>query len=179
MAGRVWWYPADPDPANVQGGVAVVADERGSVVVDAGNSPAHARLIQAAMAEAGLPAARWLVYTHHHWDHVWGACAWADVEIVGHAAGRALLEAEAARPWSHGYLREQVAADPRLGPSFRVPDSSVMLLGDSIYPPPVHLRRPGDGLDLALARELLEEGYECYVDGHGEPWRRDEPPDLD
>ncbi|MEV1147513.1 MBL fold metallo-hydrolase, partial [Micromonospora sp. NPDC049799] len=27
--------------------------------------------------------------------------------------------AEAARPWSHRYLREQVRADPRLGPSFR------------------------------------------------------------
>jgi glyoxylase-like metal-dependent hydrolase (beta-lactamase superfamily II) len=41
------------------------------------------------------------------------------VEIIGHVAGRELLEAEAARPWSHRYLREQVAANPRLGPSFR------------------------------------------------------------
>ena len=32
------------------------------------------------MAGEGLPPARWLVYTHHHWDHVWGAVAWCDVE---------------------------------------------------------------------------------------------------
>ncbi len=29
------------------------------------------------------------------------------------------MEAEAAQPWSHQYLRDQVAANPRLGPSFR------------------------------------------------------------
>ncbi|WP_406045492.1 MBL fold metallo-hydrolase [Micromonospora sp. NBC_00898] len=119
VAGRVWLFPGDPDPGNIRPGVAVVADDGGSVIVDAGQSPAHAREIQGALAAAGLPAARWLVYTHHHWDHVWGACAWPDVEIVGHVAGVEPLRAEAARPWSHRYLREQVRANPRLGPSFR------------------------------------------------------------
>lgn len=119
IAGRVWWYPPDPDPENVQAGVAIIADDRGSVLVDAGISPGHARAVQAAIAATSLPAPRWLVYTHHHWDHVWGACAWPDVEIIGHEAGRPLLEAERARPWSHAYLRREVAANPRLGPSFR------------------------------------------------------------
>lgn len=119
LAGRVWLFPADSDPDNVRGCVAVVAGDRGSVVVDAGNSPAMAREIQAAMVLSGLPAARWLVYTHHHWDHVWGACAWRDVEVVAHAASLPLLTAEAAKPWSHRYLREQVAANPLLGPSMR------------------------------------------------------------
>ncbi|GAA3502757.1 MBL fold metallo-hydrolase [Streptomyces prasinosporus] len=99
--------------------VAVVADDGGSTVVDAGQGPAHARLVQSAMAEAGLPAARRLVFTHHHWDHTWGACAWEVEEIIGQESGAALLAAEARRPWSDEYLREQVVADPRLGPSFR------------------------------------------------------------
>jgi glyoxylase-like metal-dependent hydrolase (beta-lactamase superfamily II) len=119
LAGRVWLYPHDPDLDNVQGGIGVVADDRGSVVVDAGNSPFLARRVREAMDAAGLPAARWLVYTHHHWDHVWGAIAWGDVEIVAHAASRDLLAAEARRPWSHEYLRAEVARDPLLGPSFR------------------------------------------------------------
>lgn len=119
LSGRVWLYPADPDPDTVQACVAVIADEAGSVVVDAGNSPALARRVQAAMARAGLAAARRLIYTHHHWDHTWGACAWAGVEIIGHEVGHELMTAEARRPWSHQYLREQVAANPRLGPSFR------------------------------------------------------------
>jgi glyoxylase-like metal-dependent hydrolase (beta-lactamase superfamily II) len=119
VAGRVWVYPPDPDPDAVQGGVVVVAGDTGSTVVDAGHSPHLAHLVQRAMAAAGLAPATRLVYTHHHWDHTWGACAWPDVEIIGHESGRPLLETEARRPWSHRYLRDQVAATPLLGPSFR------------------------------------------------------------
>ncbi|WP_228638885.1 MBL fold metallo-hydrolase [Microtetraspora sp. AC03309] len=219
ISGRVWLYPADPDPASVQGSVAVIADDAGSVVVDAGHSPDLARRVQAAMIRAGLPPARRLVYTHHHWDHTWGACAWDGVEVVGHETGRALMEAEARRPWSHAYLREQIAENPRLEPSFgararamdswegfrlvpahttftdrlslpggievrhvgghhapdsivvAVPDSSVMLLGDCFYPPPYHLRVPGDEPDLAQLGTLVDEGFEWYVDSHDTPWR--------
>ncbi|MEQ4303709.1 MBL fold metallo-hydrolase [Plantactinospora sp. B6F1] len=136
LTGRVWISPGDPDPANVQAGVAVVADERGSVVIDAGHSPAHGRAIQAAMRTAGLPPAGWLVYTHHHWDHVWGACAWPDVEIVGHVAGQDLLRREAVRPWSHRYLRDQVRENPRLGPSFRARALAMETWTDfSVLPP--------------------------------------------
>jgi glyoxylase-like metal-dependent hydrolase (beta-lactamase superfamily II) len=222
LAGRVWLYPADPREENIQGSVAVIADPAGSVAVDAGNSPGVARAVQQAIGEAGLPAVRTLVYTHHHWDHVWGACAWPDVEIVGHAAGRPLLEQEAARPWSHDYLRTEVAANPLLEPSFsararampdwegftilpphrtftgtldlagdvrlvhvggghapdslvvEVPDSGVLLLGDSYYPPPWHLRGPGDGLDLALVRSLVSDRFEWYVDSHSDPHDREE-----
>jgi glyoxylase-like metal-dependent hydrolase (beta-lactamase superfamily II) len=116
---RVWLFPPDPDPAVVRPGVGVIADAGGCVLVDAGHSPAIARQVAAAIAAAGLPPARRLVYTHHHWDHVWGACAWPDVEIIGHRSGARLLVDEADRPWSDAYLREQVAANPRLGPSFR------------------------------------------------------------
>ncbi|ADB34143.1 beta-lactamase domain protein [Kribbella flavida DSM 17836] len=119
VAGRVWLYPHDPDPDAIGASVAVIADERGSVLIDAGNSPAHAREVRRAIAAAGLPAPRWLVYTHHHWDHTWGACAWADVEVIAHASATALLAAEADRPWSHQYLRDQVTENPKLGPSFR------------------------------------------------------------
>lgn len=217
LAGRVWLYPHDPDPANVQAAVAVIADERGSVVVDAGFSPALARTIQQDLRALGLPPPRWLVYTHHHWDHVWGACAWEGVEVIGHESGVPLLEAERRRPWSHEYLREQVVADPSLGPSFEArgramanwggfevvvpqrtfvrslilptgveirhvggghapdssvvvdPESSVLLLGDSYYPPPFHLRRPGDGVDVELARGFVAEGHEWYVESHADP----------
>jgi glyoxylase-like metal-dependent hydrolase (beta-lactamase superfamily II) len=221
VAGRVWWYPHDDDHDNVQAGVAVIAVDAGSVVVDAGNSPSAARRVQAAIEAAELPAARRLVYTHHHWDHVWGACAWPEVEIIGHRAGARILAAEARRPWGHQYLRDEVEANPLLGRSFRarswamvswegfavipphtefddaitlpggvevrhvggqhaedstvvaVPDSGVLLLGDSFYPPPFHLRKPGDGHDVALIRRLLRDSsfghFEWYIDSHDHP----------
>lgn len=136
LAGRVWLYPHDPDPDAIRGSVALIADDRGSVLVDAGNSPAAAREIRHAIERAGLPAPRWLVYTHHHWDHTWGACVWDDVEIIAHAAAEPLLAAEAERPWSHQYLRDEATKDPRLGPSFRaralaVPDFD----GFAVIPP--------------------------------------------
>jgi glyoxylase-like metal-dependent hydrolase (beta-lactamase superfamily II) len=221
LAGRVWLFPHDPDEAKVQGCVAVIADDSGSVLVDAGNSPGTARRVSAAIGAAGLPPPNRLVYTHHHWDHVWGACAWPDVEIIGHRAGVRLLEADARRPWSHDYLRAEVVANPRLGPSFAararamtsweaftvqpphtafddhialaggvfashvggrhaedstvvaVPDSGVLLLGDCVYPPPLHLREPGDGYDGGLIRRLLDRypsaDYAWYVGAHQPP----------
>ncbi|TCC09824.1 MBL fold metallo-hydrolase [Kribbella soli] len=119
LAGRVWIYPHDPDPDAIRPSVAVIADDRGSVLVDAGNSPEHARAVRTAIAAAGLPAPKWLVYTHHHWDHTWGACAWSDVTVIAHATAVELLTIEAARPWSHRYLHDQVEANPKLAPSFR------------------------------------------------------------
>jgi glyoxylase-like metal-dependent hydrolase (beta-lactamase superfamily II) len=220
LSGRVWWYPHDADPATIRGGVAVIADDAGSTLVDAGNSPAHARLIRAAIADAGLPAPTRVVYTHHHWDHVWGACAWPEAEIIGHRSGVRLLEAEARRPWSADYLRDFAAANPLFATSFRararamptwddfrivpphtafdttldlpggievrhvggrhaedstvvaVPDSAVLLLGDCYYPPPVHLRRPGDTHDHAMLRKLLKPPFSWYVDSHSTPRRK-------
>jgi glyoxylase-like metal-dependent hydrolase (beta-lactamase superfamily II) len=119
LAGRVWIYPHDPDPDAIRPAVALIADDRGSVLVDAGNSPEHARKVRTAIGAAGLPAPKWLVYTHHHWDHPWGACAWPDATVIAHSAAVDLLEAEAQRPWSHRYLHDQVEANPKFGPSFR------------------------------------------------------------
>ena len=50
LAGRVWLWPHDEDPALIQGSVAVIADGAGSVLVDAGNSPAVATRIRSAIA---------------------------------------------------------------------------------------------------------------------------------
>ncbi|NUR99146.1 MAG: MBL fold metallo-hydrolase [Kribbellaceae bacterium] len=127
LAGRVWLYPHDPDPDAIRPSVAVVADDRGSLLIDAGNSPEHARAIGTAIAAAGLPAPKWLVYTHHHWDHTWGACAWPDVSVIAHTTTTDLLQPD--EPWSHRYLHDQVEQNPKLGPSFRaralaVPDWS-------------------------------------------------------
>lgn len=136
VAGRVWLYPHDPDPDAIRPGIGVIADDRGTVIVDAGNGPEHAREIQDAIAKQELPAPRWLVYTHYHWDHTWGASLWEDVELIGHAAGVQMLEAESRRPWSHGYLRDQVTGNPRLGPSFRARALAVPSFAELRITPP-------------------------------------------
>lgn len=43
-----------------------------SLVVDAGNSPHHAREIKKAIEHLGVNNAKYLAITHWHWDHVFG-----------------------------------------------------------------------------------------------------------
>lgn len=156
LAGRVWLFPLDPDADNIRGCVAVISDPTGSIVVDAGHSPAVARRVQDAITESGLPSARTLVYTHHHWDHTWGACAWEGVETIGHASGTALLEAEARRPWSHAYLRSEVEANPLLEPSFSARARAMPTwAGFEIVPPQ---RTFTDSLDLPNGVRLSHVG---------------------
>ncbi|WP_245233474.1 MBL fold metallo-hydrolase [Micromonospora parva] len=174
-----------------------MADERGSVMIDAGQSPTHARAIQAALAAAGLPRPRWLVYTHHHWDHVWGACAWPGVEIVGHETAVPLLRAEAARPWSHHYLDERVRADPRLGPSFRARARAMDSWADFTILPPTRTFTDVDELSVGVGLRHVGGGHapdstvvlvpdsgvmllgDCFYPPPAHLRRPDDGPDLD
>lgn len=116
MTERVWVWPHHPDPARVQACVGIVAGDDGCLVVDAGHSPALARRVRDEVTAAGLRP-RALVYTHHHWDHVWGAQEWA-VPVVAHDLAAAALRADTATPWSEAYLRDQIARDARYAPSY-------------------------------------------------------------
>ncbi|WP_298321745.1 MBL fold metallo-hydrolase [Haloactinopolyspora sp.] len=229
LTASVWLWPHDPDSENVQASVGIVAGETGSIVIDAGHGPALARQIRQAVHEAGIPTPQLLVYTHHHWDHTWGAGAW-EVPAVAHELCTELLAAEAAKPWSQAYLHAEIARDPSLGPSYRargravddfdelrivlpertfteeltviaggatvhlrhvggghtpesivvtVPGDGVLFLGDCYYPPPFHLRQPGDEPDLDMVASLISDDIEWYVESHDVPRHRDDlPPDL-
>lgn len=70
---RVWWL--NPISATDRPTLGVVAGERGSLIVDAGNSPAHVHALRAELERHGLPAPILVALTHWHWDHVFGAAA--------------------------------------------------------------------------------------------------------
>jgi quinoprotein relay system zinc metallohydrolase 2 len=75
-----------------------VIGERAVAVIDAGGSRAIGEALYAAVrARTALPI-RWLVLTHMHPDHVWGASVFADAgaEVVGHARLGAALAARGA-----------------------------------------------------------------------------------
>jgi len=40
-----------------------------------------------------------VINTHHHWDHIWGNCMFADAPIIAHAQCRKDIETE----WEHQY----------------------------------------------------------------------------
>jgi glyoxylase-like metal-dependent hydrolase (beta-lactamase superfamily II) len=100
-----WMPPGPPDRPSVCG---VVGDRR-TLMLDAGSSKAHTRaFLDALWAESGArPSA--VVYTHSHWDHVFGGAELGG-QVIAHALTAAQLIELAARDWSDEGLDQRVAA---------------------------------------------------------------------
>jgi glyoxylase-like metal-dependent hydrolase (beta-lactamase superfamily II) len=96
----------------------VIATRKETVLVDAGNSPRLARLLKAELIRVGLPPVSRIIYTHHHWDHTYGACEF-DLPVIAHVRCRTYLQAESHKPWSQEYLQEEIRRDPRLTASYQ------------------------------------------------------------
>ncbi len=108
--GPVWFFPADGGD-RLEPNIGVIATPAGTVLVDAGNSPKHAYRVQAALEAAGLAAVTHIVYTHHHWDHVFGAQVFPATVIAHARCGESLAE-RAGRPWTTAHLEEEVRKNP-------------------------------------------------------------------
>ncbi len=91
VGARAWRAVAEPATVTI----GLVAGDAGCLVVDTGSSPAQGRAIRAAAATtAGVPVVAALA-THHHYDHLFGLAAFADVATHGHASLAASLAAHA------------------------------------------------------------------------------------
>lgn len=117
LSEHIWLLPHNPDPNAVQSSIGVVSTQNKSLLVDAGNSPRLARMLKTELVRCNLPPVTQIVYTHHHWDHIYGACEFG-VPVTAHARCRAILEKEAKKPWGIEYLREESRRNPRLKPSY-------------------------------------------------------------
>lgn len=104
---RVHWLPADARTDRPILGV--ISGERGSLLVDAGNSAAHATMLLEAMSAAGLAAPRLLLLTHWHWDHVFGAAA-IDAVAIAHRETQRIMRVMAGFDWGDAALDQRVAA---------------------------------------------------------------------
>jgi glyoxylase-like metal-dependent hydrolase (beta-lactamase superfamily II) len=65
---RIYWLPPDGDTDRPVLGV--IAGSHSSLIVDAGASVAHARLLLDQVAQLDIAPVRYLFLTHWHWDHV-------------------------------------------------------------------------------------------------------------
>src|SRR5690606_14878150 len=68
---HVWVYPHNPN--DTQPNVGVIVTEQHTVLIDAGNSPRHARRILGELWRINAPTVTHVIYTHYHWDHTFGA----------------------------------------------------------------------------------------------------------
>jgi glyoxylase-like metal-dependent hydrolase (beta-lactamase superfamily II) len=124
LAEDIWLWPHDPDPDRVQSSIGIISGRNETVLIDAGNSPTLANQLKDVLQKIGLAPVSRIIYTHHHWDHVSGACAF-QVPVIAHEISRSILVDEARKPWSTQYLRQEVARNPRLNISYKAWDQAI------------------------------------------------------
>lgn len=78
-------------------------------MLDAGSSPAHARVFLDGLEAAGAARPSLVVLTHSHWDHVFGA-AELGVPVVAHARTAEYLPEHAELDWSDEALEQRLAS---------------------------------------------------------------------
>lgn len=93
--------------------VGVVVTEAGTLLIDSGNGPRQAEAIQEGLRVLGAPPVTHILLTHHHWDHVFGSCAFPAAHIVAHELTQPHLQVMADEPWSAAYVEAKGESFPR------------------------------------------------------------------
>ncbi len=86
--------------------LAAIQGAGNTVLMDAGNSPTHARKFLRLLAAEHIRPDE-LVLTHHHWDHTFGLGAF-DIPVVAHVNTRRHLEEMQTWSWTNDALAERV-----------------------------------------------------------------------
>ncbi|MGG7177570.1 MBL fold metallo-hydrolase [Clostridium paraputrificum] len=85
----------------------LVVGDNYSLVVDGGNSKAHAEEFLGYVAKLNVPPLKYLALTHWHWDHVFGITTMNLINIIGEKSNRKLK-------WMKGLEWTDKAIDERV-----------------------------------------------------------------
>ena len=109
---RVYWTtPFGDTDRPVMG---VICGEKGSLIVETGNSPAHMETFLIALETLNLPAPLFAAVTHWHWDHVFGGEA-LPVPIVAHDETARTVAEMSKLNWRDKALDQRVAEGSEIG----------------------------------------------------------------
>ena len=64
------------------GNVAFLVTTNGVIVVDAGTAPSHGTELVEKIKEKTNQPIKYLIYTHYHFDHIYGACNFPEHSVV-------------------------------------------------------------------------------------------------
>lgn len=117
LSDHVWYFPPDKDSSKVQPAIGIICTQTQTVLVDAGNSPAHARRVMQALGQINAPPLSYIIYTHHHWDHIFGACAYG-VPVTAQRICYEAVVRYAQNDWSPENVRRTIVDTPELAVSF-------------------------------------------------------------
>lgn len=100
-------YDTKNDPETDRPCMGYVRGERASLLLDAGNSAAHAALLQEGLRAAGLPLPDYIALTHAHWDHTYGLCGWEGLSLAG-AKTNAILGKMKGWQWDDASMEKRI-----------------------------------------------------------------------
>lgn len=110
---HVWILPRHPDKNRVQATVGMVITPKQTILIDAGNSLHLAQHIQAALMAMAAPPISQIIYTHHHWDHTFGACVYG-APVTAHRLSHDLLSKMRQENVGERFLRTKIERNPKL-----------------------------------------------------------------
>jgi glyoxylase-like metal-dependent hydrolase (beta-lactamase superfamily II) len=105
ITSHVHWL--SPDSSTDRPVVGVIHGARATLVVDAGNSSAHAELLLREIAHAGIAPPDFVALTHWHWDHVFGTST-LEVPTFAHVETQRVVRKMATLDWSDAALDRRV-----------------------------------------------------------------------
>ncbi|WP_349408776.1 MBL fold metallo-hydrolase [Pseudalkalibacillus sp. SCS-8] len=111
LSNNVWMYPYSHQ--GIQPNIGVIITEEGTILVDSGNSPIHAENIKQALNGIDAPPVKYVIYTHHHWDHTYGGSMFNSI-MISHELCYEQLKINSELKWSTEILEEEIRREPLL-----------------------------------------------------------------
>lgn len=102
-----FWY-MDPVAETDRPILGAVVGDTHTLMIDAGNSEAHATLFLDVLAERGIKRPSLVALTHWHWDHIFGLSALTDTVSIASTATKAGIERLLPYAWDDASLAERV-----------------------------------------------------------------------
>ncbi|HEX6292468.1 MAG TPA: MBL fold metallo-hydrolase [Herpetosiphonaceae bacterium] len=106
ISAHVHWLA--PDSTTDRPVLGAISGSRATLLVDAGNSPAHARTLLRELARVAVAPPTFVALTHWHWDHVFGTAA-LDLPTFAHTETCRIVAEIAMQDWSDAALDRRVA----------------------------------------------------------------------
>ncbi len=105
ISSHVFWL--SPDSTTDRPVLGAIAGTRGTLIVDSGNSPAHAHVLLRELERRGLPSPAYVALTHWHWDHVFGTSAF-NLPTIASTETKRIVDEMAQLDWSDAALDQRV-----------------------------------------------------------------------
>jgi len=91
IAEKTWFLPRLNPSDDRQPVLGVIGFENQSILINAGYSTRYARHVMSGLAMVGLAPVDTLIYTHHHWTHIFGASAYGAEHIIAHRITQTII----------------------------------------------------------------------------------------